>query len=658
LIAAAFLLFYYKGIFGFLQTKQLAGLDLSGNYNFAWLMWTFLSKFSVGGWTNYWFAGMPAFTFYPPLFFVAVALLNYLSLGSLSLYASYKLLILLSLFCFPLSTYHASRRMKFDCKQSLFIAVWSLTFVFIYGVFSMYYQTLNFGLVAQMFALNILLIFIADLFSFYDLESHSILIGFVPGLLLAAVILSHVFVAAVAVTALFVFLLVKPSKRRLLYVISIAVFGFVLSSFWTVPALLNLQYTELFRSPPSDIANISPLMMFFVLFMFLDLKRKDESKFFMLAMFLLTLLVGSDIFKLSLLMPDVQLNRIFTYSFLFGSLCAGMGYYSLNNFLCKIVNTKLKVGKPNKKNFCWAVGYVMLIALVLFMLAKPANKQWEGNVNTTELMSWISANAGDGRILTESDLSLGRSVQILESIPIATGKPVINELHVDSSVTSPYTIALQHEISSMPKPNPVCRLCQNLSSDPELILKQMSRFNVNYVITYGNENKTTLDKFLNFMTTVDDFYVYEVPGRRSYYEVPDYKPIMIVSSYKQWKQFNDKVFMDKELMGLVFAWSDNVPVQDSKFGFVFKIGSDESVGNFYNRIKSNGNKLFIKNIKTNVTDFNFSDQEISFVTDNGTWVLLKFSYFPKWHSDDRIYLANPSLMFVWSDGETRFVYES
>jgi hypothetical protein len=63
LSAMTLLLFAVKGIFSFLFVKNLAGTDLIGNYSLVWLMNGFMKGFSLSGWTNMWFAGMPAMIF-------------------------------------------------------------------------------------------------------------------------------------------------------------------------------------------------------------------------------------------------------------------------------------------------------------------------------------------------------------------------------------------------------------------------------------------------------------------------------------------------------------------------------------------------------------------------------------------------------------------
>jgi len=155
----SFVLFWQKGIFQFLFAENMAGRDLIGNYAFAWLMHGFMQSFSVSGWSNLWFAGFPVFDFYPPLFFIAVNLLNFVSFGFVGLEMSYKIIVFLSLFVFPSVVYFSFEMMGFSKIKSLFASIFSFGFLFLNGHYAAVHQTLNFGLVSQIFSLNLLLLF-------------------------------------------------------------------------------------------------------------------------------------------------------------------------------------------------------------------------------------------------------------------------------------------------------------------------------------------------------------------------------------------------------------------------------------------------------------------------------------------------------------------
>lgn len=656
-------IFYEKGIFGFLFTENLAGLDLIGNYSFVWLMHKFLGSFSMSGWTNLWFAGMPTFTFYPPLFFIVTSILNYISLGFLSLQMSYKLVVFGSLLLFPLTLYYSSRKMNFNKLESFFIVFWSLSFLFLNGIFSAVHQTLNFGLVAQMFALDLFILFIGQLFSSFTQSSSKNLFlkSFKPGVLLTLIILSHFYVGILAMVGLFLFLILNFSKKTIKYILFIGVIGFLLSAFWLIPVFVNISFLETYGWNPMNVVQFPILLVFFSLFLFLGLKNKDKNKLFLILMFLVIFFIGT----IGLSLPRIQYDRFFFYSFSFGSILAGVGCSSLYAFLIK----RFSIKSPLKI----FIIIVLLIPLIFLMIESPIQKEWESNLEINELNEWIKQNVGNGRILVESDRTLGSAYYILmERIPIETGKPVLNELHVDSSISAPYTLALEYEISDKPKKNPVCTLCEeNVSKDKELILSQMKRFNVKYVIASDEMTKEFLDDFLTLNKTVNQFYIFKVPIEESYLEIPKYKPVLVISDLNQWKEFSKLVFVKKNLQDLVFVHSEKIPKELEEFGAVISLKNEGDKSNeniIYNPIKNEKvedfiqrieEKIFVKgNYKTKITKFNFTDNKIQFHVNSTEKVpiLLKFSYFPNFVYDERIYLANPSLMLIFGKGDVNIKY--
>ena len=75
LTAAAVLLVSLKMAFLF-SADPLAGWDTVGHLHLARTYSVFLGRFASVGYDPGWFDGFPAFTFYPPLFYFFVALLD------------------------------------------------------------------------------------------------------------------------------------------------------------------------------------------------------------------------------------------------------------------------------------------------------------------------------------------------------------------------------------------------------------------------------------------------------------------------------------------------------------------------------------------------------------------------------------------------------
>ncbi len=624
-------LFLYKGIFNFLSVESMAGHDLIGNYAFAWLMNGFMKDLSFSGWSNLWFAGFPAFYFYPPLFFISVNVLNIVTLDLIPLQMSYKLLALASLFFLPLTVFHSSRRMGYKRLESFFASVFSLSFLFLNGHYSSAHQTLNFGFVAQIFALNLLMLFFGELFRLKGRKNV-----FVCGILLALAILSHPFIGILGIIGLF-FVVDKVNLKRIVAVASV---GLVASAWWWIKVLANLRYMNIYTS---STIPISDFPVIFVPFIVASLRLERKVLFFS-GLFLVSLLLGT--VNLSIV---AQPSRFFQYSLLFGALLAGLGGHRVYEFLAD----SFFMSDAQKL----VLISIILLALLLNIVQEPFYKQWESGLDTNGLFNYIKT-LGDGRVLVESTSDMKDYYTLMERIPMETGKPVLTELHVDSSISAPYALLLQYWVSAQPTINPVCELCRPMKVDTELIFAGLKRFNVKYVVVQSETTKNFLSGFLELRKKIDNYYVFETDYEPQYYEILSYKPIFIVSKYGQWKELNKKIFVDKNLVNLTFVWSEETPKDIGVFGQILEMGEKEEAVEFFDKMK---NTVIFEKIDYNATvrDFQYSDRKISFTIDSEmeTPVLLKFSYFPNWKKES-VYMASPSLIMVHGKGKVELEFST
>ncbi len=645
-------LFLVKGVFGFLFVRNFAGMDLVGNYAFTWLMHTLLAEGRITGWTNVWFAGMPAFRFYPPLFFIITAGLNYLTFGLLSLSMAYKIVVFSSLFFFPLVVYFSFRRMGFKGDESFFISLWSLAFLFLNGIYSGINQTLNFGLVAQMFALNLYFVFLGEMFHLRNLNNFKWEYYLLPSLLLSLTILSHFYVGILAVISLLVIALISFSLKQIKLVSTVTLIGFLLSSFWWLPVLSRMYLVPTFYWNPVNIGNYSLLFMFFSLFFFVKLKFSEKTKVFFVLLFFLLLFLGIK----GLPFKQLQYDRFFSLLFVCGFVLAGVGSYNFLKYF-KIRDAKVKY-----------VLFSSLILLIIFL--QPLTKSWESDLEINSLLQWLKNNSDSQRILVESDAALLKDYEVLDSvIPIETGNPVMNNIHVDS-LNGPYLLALTNSISTKSTPNPLCSICQFKITDNDLIKNHLTRFAIKYVISSNDNTKTKLEEFLQKRYEDDKFTVFENSEAHEYYEVLQYKPVLVITDYNKgkysWKNFTNAVFLEKDLVDVTFVYSSDMVEGDFSAVILLKNIDIKTQLPIY-RPTHNMAELVeeLKKIKlekhlekAKVTDFEFSDNKISFFVDSKEKVpvLIKFTYFPFWKSHEKVYLANPFLMLVFAKGEVILEY--
>lgn len=640
-------LFHQKGIFEFLFLKEPAGFDLIGHYISNLIVYDSLKHGTILNWTNLWFAGMPIMIFYPPVFFILTAAITFISSGYVPLLISLKIIVFLSVFAIPFVFFSSMRKIGFKQNESFIISLWSFVYLFMFGVNSAVHQTLNLGLVAQMLAINFMTLLFGELLR-HD-EKSKIL----PAVLFSLTILTHVFIAALTFAGLIIYLIIKPMHlKRITFIFLLSV---LISSPWLISVLSKMQYFEMYGSGLVDL-NSKPFILIPFILSFLLFSKKDDKRilyFSLLSVMFLLLLLRPDISK-------IQYYRLPNYLLFFGSIIAGMG---------TIEASKLTFQFTKSRALCALLIMIPLIAVI----ATPVKTEWESKINTSNLIEWINENTNNGRILIESNYELKEDYYTLtENIPLKTGKQTLSKVHTDSSISALYVLIMEHEISEIPWDNPLCDICLNVSNkdaDANLVLDHLRKFNVKYVIATNNMTKNHLKNFLVFRNNVDGFDIFEVPGKSEYYEIPKYKPILVIGNLKgknSWQEFNKIIFLNKNLQNLTFVHGTKDDI-NSNFGGVILLNKIKLNSSLPTLIVSNLNKTDLEgeveklktsyNQSVNITDFKFDNNTISFNinSSNRVPVILKFSYFPDWKGE-RIYLTNPSMMLIFGKGDIKMFF--
>lgn len=650
IVILEFIFFWEKGLFQFLYVPSIAGRDLVGNLSLAYLF----DQTFTSGWSNLWMLGFPAFDFYPPLFFLMVNLISKISLGLIGIGLSFRFLTLLCIFLIPLTSYFCFTKLGFGERKSFFVAIFALYYVFISEIYSVVFQALKEGLVLQVFALNLFLIFIPFLWNLRgkkDFILSSILFG--------AIVLSHPFVSVLTSLAIIYRLILKKENR--FKVLLIVLIGLVISTPW----LYNLkwiEYTEFYQSGTTNPLNFSIVLFPLIL---LNLE-KNKKKIWLLLLFISCFLVGTLGLPLGTEFLPLQYKRFYHYSIAIGVLISGLGLWKIYEFL----NEQKQIKNLTKKSNLYKI--ILITLLLSPLLVKIGSVQikpyWKSLYNNTEIYSQIK-KLGKGRILTEIDRKNESQVFILqEMIPIKTGKPVLNKLHVDSSLSSPYTLKLQYWISSRPIKNPVCDLCgKNSKFSNKLFKRHLKRFNVKWLVVKTKTSKKKLGNLFNLKKKVGRYWIYETDWKSKYYQSLNYKPILIVSSLEKWKDLNRKIFQNEELSDKIYVWSSNVPTEKNLFSKIYDIRSIE-VKKFISELKNK--KIELESVESGkIINFTFSENKIHIELEKKHTekipILLKFSYYPKWrelnlkhNKAKNYYLASPSLSLIFLENEKTLSYRN
>lgn len=215
-----------------------------------------LPSFRIAGWSPDWFAGFPAGQFYFPAPAVLVVVLDLF----LPYNVAFKLVTALGPVLLPAAAYFLGRGLKVRRPGPELFAVGATLFLFFKGIGASpgtHDATIQFnqrimggpivsslaGEYSFTFALTAAIMFLGALA--YSLRTRRRL--WLPALLLALAVLSHIVVGIFAVVgALIVWLFHRPVKS-LPVAAAVGAVGALLTAFWTVPLLATFAYTANMR---------------------------------------------------------------------------------------------------------------------------------------------------------------------------------------------------------------------------------------------------------------------------------------------------------------------------------------------------------------------------------------------------------------------------
>lgn len=476
---AAVLLYHTRS---FLYTTQFAGRDLIGAFS--------LTKVFEFGWSADWFLGFPLFKFYPPGFFFTTDLFGAL-VGDA---AAFRLLIYLSLLVFPLAVYYCFNQV-FDSDVATISFILSFAVVFLREPFSLVYQTLQVGLVAQMAALPLLFLYMGLIWK----ESRGS--AYLLGVLMALMILTHPYIAAIA-TIYTVFYLVF---ERELFRPFFASTGFTLTGWWWIPILENGWYMQLYTGPTGKLANWP--------WVFLPLALLDRSKeaisFLLTALMLL--LIGTFDFGLNL-----QFYRFFIYGQVLAVLAVAPGLAHAVKMFDNNIGTRAALA-------------LIFLAFLASSMNVDVSPEWRSGV---ELQGVVPE---DGRMIVETSHSdVYNSYVPIQQIPLESNTTVVNGLYADQSVSSPYLLGLEKSFARNPVPNPIAVEADLTSQQLE---QRFHYFGIEYALVRTEHARERLS-FMEKTAENSDFTLLQMNISDS--ETVEAVPVK--GSYSDWKDLNRQVF--------------------------------------------------------------------------------------------------------------------
>ncbi len=195
-----------------------------------------LPHFRITGWTQDWYDGFPALTYYFPLPIVAIAIVSYVIPYNIA----FKLVTVTGLLALPVAAWALGRLARMPFPAPACLATGALVYLFNRD-FTIYGGNIA-STMAGEFSFSISLAFALV---FLGLVARGLDTGrsrALASLVLACCALSHVLPLFFAAGGAIVMYLMRPQRRRLRWLVPVLVTGGLLVAFWALPFEYRLPY--------------------------------------------------------------------------------------------------------------------------------------------------------------------------------------------------------------------------------------------------------------------------------------------------------------------------------------------------------------------------------------------------------------------------------
>ena len=677
-------------LYPIISNQILAGWDLTGHFYLLTKMVDFLKTGAITGYDANWLGGYPVFTFYGPFPYILLALPHVLSFGAIPINFLFNCFLFLLPFFFLFSIYYTSR-VWFGKKIGPLALLFSLFFLLASRDYAHFGVGLNaevcLGLFASIFAIS-LMVFLLGVFGRQRLEKSWKLM-LVGGVLLAMIILTH------AMTTLFTGVLMAVlflSDRKKLWrpVVLTFLLGLVLSSFWLVPFLWNLQFTSaqmigilpqskdpLFILYPKideifsgkGILLLVPGLVFLVCSVVGIVKLFKSKYHFWPYAFVVTIILLPRDYLVNVIDLPIHYYRFVTHIFVLNIFLAAVG---LGHVLKSYPRMIARVG-------AWGIVLfsVFVVSFLHFDIKDDYNfffEEYDDHEAAVEMLDYINELDPTGRVAVgvrpENQSKLGTPHFFVNFLPLKYDIPVVPGLLVESSLSSEFiTPSLVRATDSLAWGN------VSLLKDKEFkkqsrssMVERLGLYNVEYILSdsanSGNLLRLLGDDEVILQKTIGGFDLLKLVDFRPFIESISYPPFLFIDEGgMDFKTFAKEWFKLPELFQYPVIYTDKSIDEISEYdlsrigGFV--VSSPEGLSVSIEDLESAFAGVDGVGSVSGVEIFPEirEDERLKFFSESGT--LINYSYFPRWESTDpeqTVFWATPTMMFVFGRGETELFY--
>jgi uncharacterized membrane protein len=635
-------IFYKPGLLFGLTTA--AGGDTGAHhYPAQYLIQELLPHFRLTGWAPGWYAGMPMLTFYFPFPFLLIAIFNWF----LPYEFAFKLVTVLGVFALPATAYAMGRLWRVRRPFPTLAAVFALVFLLMES-YSIYGGNIKSTLAGEFgYMLSFALVFLLLGTLYRGMEKPRLNMLFVLNcLILMALVLSHIVTTMVLVCIVPGLLLVNPRWRSCGYLAAVAVMGFCLSAFWSIPFATDLQWTaHMAWDQLHSVKDLVPLQLLPVAGLALvgmayGVARK-EKRLLPLAWMTVAALI------LFWVLPSGRLwnARILPFFYISLHLWAAYGAtWFVRPFTVMMRDLFHAKGRTARRVYLPVVAIVLgAIVIITSTTAagwikwnysgyegKPAWSQYQ------EINNFLDTLA-PGRVMVEHSQKIDEfgTPRAFEIIPYWTKLDTMEGTLMEASFTAPFHFINQAELSKEPS-NAIIGV-KYPSRDVPQGLTHLQLMNIPYLLTVTPEvtNEVLADSRAELLATFGDYNVFRIVGATGYVEVMKNQPVRVSVTIRDWRDMAVDWYLSPDALDTPIVLDKGEEALE-KFP---SIAPDQSATPPSVPIITEGR----------VTGEDFQNESLSFdTTAIGQPHWIKISYFPNWHvkGAEGPYLVSPSFMMV------------
>lgn len=684
----SFLLIFFPPDLMLSETTTTGG-DMGSHYAPAHYLKNYLLPHGkLIGWYPHWLAGTPMFQFYfvPP--YLLMCLLSYF----VSLEVAFKLVTVSGIFLLPLASYFCVRFLGFEYPAPSIAAAFSLALLFLetYSQWGGNIMSTLAGEFSYMISFSLTVLLFGALY--YSIEKNKPVVP--VAVLLALVVLTHIYTAIFISSAAVFFVLVGDRWRNLVYLFKVFLVAGLITSFWTIPLIAKLPYSaapkDVFYGFPALDRFINPT--FFVFYFFAafsvgcGLVRGDRRVlYFLWAFFCLICLIlfirhinllyirfTPILYFLPLLLAAEGLSRLskgmralplFAVIVVLASLLwVDLGFKGIiQEFSDEVPDAGPLLSLVDNPLFGSGVSNVPAWIRWNYegLESKPGYKEF------IELNEHLKSAPLSGRIDFEYSDAYNAfgTPRLFEASPVFSNRSVMEALFLESSLTFPFFYFIQKQVSQQawwpgfPLEIP--------SFDPDAGAESLRLYNVQYFVAYSADTKSALANSSRYhlINSIGDFSIYSLNEDSQYVEPPKREPVLVVTD--DWRHFSFDWFSSRYRdVPLVFSRD----LGDYELSHFRVIVLDKPA--HYDALKVSGKRIYSSEdiwdalnasepIKGNCSvSERISEEEVSVQTDCVSPLLVKVSYFPNWFVEgaEKIYLASPSIMLIFPEKEDIRIY--